>query len=47
MSPDGSNWTVVAAYDAALNGSLQVGFAVTSHDNSQLNTAVFSNPLAQ
>ncbi len=43
-SPDGVTWTQVGTTaTVALNSSLLVGLAVTSHDNTKLNTAVFDN----
>jgi subtilisin family serine protease/regulation of enolase protein 1 (concanavalin A-like superfamily) len=44
-SGNGSTWTQIAAFDLALNASIYVGLAVTSHDNTQLNTAVFTDPV--
>ncbi len=43
-SSNGVNWSQVMAYDVALNASVYVGLAVSSHDNAQLNTTVFANP---
>ena len=40
-SADGSVWTVVGTVSVALGNPVQVGFAVTSGDNSKLCTAVF------
>ena len=43
-SPDGVNWTQVGnATTVSLNTSVLVGLAVTSHDNTKLNTSVFDN----
>jgi regulation of enolase protein 1 (concanavalin A-like superfamily) len=43
-SSDGSTWNQIAAYELTLPTSVYVGFALTSHENSQLGTAVFTNP---
>jgi subtilisin family serine protease/regulation of enolase protein 1 (concanavalin A-like superfamily) len=43
-SADGITWNQFAAFDIALNATVYAGLAVTSHDNAQLNTAVFTNP---
>ncbi|MES2696088.1 MAG: putative Ig domain-containing protein, partial [Verrucomicrobiota bacterium] len=43
-SPDASAWTEIAAFDVTLGATAYFGFAVTSHDASQLATAVFSEP---
>jgi PKD repeat protein len=43
-SRDAASWTEIARYDVALADTVYVGFAVTSHDNAQLNTAVFTDP---
>jgi hypothetical protein len=45
-SPDGVNWTMVPSSTttlAALTGSLLAGLAVTSHNTSQMSTAVFDS----
>jgi regulation of enolase protein 1 (concanavalin A-like superfamily) len=42
-----STWTEIAAYDFPLGQTFYVGFAVCSHDTSQLATAVFANPAVQ
>ncbi len=42
-SYDFDNIIAVAAYDLGLGATVYVGLAVTSHDNSQLNTATFSS----
>lgn len=38
---DGKNWTQLGSVTAPLAGSLYFGFAVSSHDNTQLATAAF------
>lgn len=43
-SADGVTWTQLASYDGLLTNTLLVGFAVTSHDPSNLATAVFTDP---
>lgn len=43
-SPNGSAWTLLASYTLAMSGPVDVGFAVTSHANAQLNTTVFTDP---
>ncbi|MEO9027542.1 MAG: hypothetical protein ABI413_01870 [Ktedonobacteraceae bacterium] len=46
ISQDGSNWTLIPNSTVTINGigsSALVGLAVTSHDGSQVSTAVFSN----
>jgi regulation of enolase protein 1 (concanavalin A-like superfamily) len=43
-SPDGVTWTPFATYSVAMSTSAYFGFAVTSHDNTQLNQAVFADP---
>lgn len=43
-STDGVTWNQFAAYDVAFGATVYVGMAVTSHDNTQLNSAVFANP---
>lgn len=44
---DGVNWTQGASQDVIMGATVLVGFAVTSHDNTQLNTAVFNNAVVQ
>lgn len=46
-SPDASAWTEVAAFDVTLGATAYFGFAVTSHEPSQLATATFSEPFVQ
>lgn len=46
-SPDGVTWTNYAAYTLSLGATAYFGFAVTSHDNTQLNTAVFEDPFVE
>ncbi len=43
-SPNGSAWTLLASYTVPMSGPVDVGFAVTSHANAQLNTTVFTDP---
>ena len=40
-SADGATWTVVGTVSVSLTNPVQIGFAVTSGDNSKLCTAVF------
>lgn len=40
-SADGNAWTVVGTVSVAMGNPVQIGFAVTSGDNSRLCTAVF------
>jgi len=42
-SQDGVNWTEVGRDTLSIDGSVEIGLAVTSHDASQLATAVFDN----
>jgi regulation of enolase protein 1 (concanavalin A-like superfamily) len=46
-SPDAITWTEIAAYDIEMSSTVYVGFAVTSHDKTQLNTAVFTDPFVE
>lgn len=46
-SPDGIAWTQVAAFDVPMTAGVFAGFAVTSHDNTKLNTAVFADPFVE
>jgi regulation of enolase protein 1 (concanavalin A-like superfamily) len=43
-SADGTTWTQFAAYDVTMGVTAQVGFALTSHDNTQIGAAVFADP---
>jgi regulation of enolase protein 1 (concanavalin A-like superfamily) len=43
-SPDGETWTNYATFTIPMSATAFFGFAVTSHDNSQLTTAVFTDP---
>jgi hypothetical protein len=43
LSPDGQSWTTVGSVTATLPAKVQGGFAVTSHDTTALNAAVFDN----
>ncbi len=42
-SSDGITWIVMDTITLALNSDVYIGLAVTSHDNSALSTAVFSD----
>lgn len=42
-SSDGVNWTSVGSETIAMNATIYVGLAVTSHDNNVLNTSTFTN----
>ncbi|PYV39519.1 MAG: silent information regulator protein Sir2, partial [Acidobacteria bacterium] len=42
-STDGVAWTLVGSTSITMNNSLYVGLAVTSHNNSVLNTSTFDN----
>jgi hypothetical protein len=42
-SPDGANWSQVGIITLSLSSTYYVGLALTSHDNTQLNTATFDN----
>ena len=42
-SLDGVNWTVVGSQTLAIADPILIGLAVTSHNNSELNTATFNN----
>jgi hypothetical protein len=42
-STDGMNWTSAGSITVAMGSTVDVGLAVTAHDNSQLNTATFDN----
>ena len=43
-SQDGITWTEIVAYEFPLGQTFYVGFGVTSHDTTQLATAVFTDP---
>jgi subtilisin family serine protease/regulation of enolase protein 1 (concanavalin A-like superfamily) len=47
VSANGTAWTLLGNYAFPSGGTIYVGFAVTSHDNAQLGTAVFSDPFIQ
>jgi len=47
VSANGSAWMLVTTVDFATSAPVHVGFAVTSHDRTQLNTAVFADPFIQ
>ena len=42
-SSDGVNWTSVGSATIAMNSQINVGLAVTAHNNGSLNNAVFDN----
>jgi hypothetical protein len=42
-SSNGSAWTTVGSVTIAMASTVQIGLAVTSHDNSKLATASFDN----
>jgi regulation of enolase protein 1 (concanavalin A-like superfamily) len=44
FSADGVNWIDHGYYIISMATTVYFGFAVTSHDNTRLNTAVFSDP---
>jgi regulation of enolase protein 1 (concanavalin A-like superfamily) len=46
-SPDGVTWTPFATHTVPMGATVQAGFAVTSHDATQLNTAVFTDPFIE
>ena len=43
ISPDGTNWTSDGSVTIAMNSSLEIGLAVTAHNNGLLNLSVFDN----
>jgi len=43
-SADGTTWTPFATFTVSLSSTAYFGFAVTSHDTSRLETAVFTDP---
>jgi regulation of enolase protein 1 (concanavalin A-like superfamily) len=43
ISPDGSTWTTVATTTLSIGTDALIGLAVTSHDPSRLNHAMFDN----
>jgi len=43
ISPDGSAWTVVGQTSVSITATSVIGLAVTSHDTSVVNTAIFDN----
>ena len=46
-SPNGVTWTTVATHTVSMSTTVHVGFAVTSHNNTALNTAVFTDPFIE
>src|SRR4029077_21138808 len=47
LSSDGTNWTTVGSVTLSVASAASAGLAVTSHDPSVLNTAVFDDVAAQ
>jgi regulation of enolase protein 1 (concanavalin A-like superfamily) len=43
-SPDGVTWTTYATFTIPMGATAYFGFAVTSHDATKLNTAIFTDP---
>jgi regulation of enolase protein 1 (concanavalin A-like superfamily) len=43
-SGDGMTWQTITTFQVAMNATANFGFAVTSHDTTKLNEAVFSDP---
>lgn len=43
LSANGMNWESMGKIDIAMAGDVYIGFAVTSHNNSEIAKAVFSN----
>jgi hypothetical protein len=46
VSADGVSWTQVGSVSVTMPSSVMEGLAVTSHNNSQLNTSTFDNVTA-
>ncbi len=46
-SADGATWTLVRSLSVPLGATVQIGLAVTSHDDTQLATAKFDHVLKQ
>ena len=42
-SPDGVTWTLVGSVSMTMSNTAYIGLAVTSRDNSTLNTSTFDN----
>jgi hypothetical protein len=42
-SPDGITWTLITTQTVVMPASVYVGFAVTSHNNSTINTGTFAD----
>jgi hypothetical protein len=42
-SLDGVNWTVLGSQSIPIGDPILMGLAVTSHNNSELNTSTFDN----
>jgi regulation of enolase protein 1 (concanavalin A-like superfamily) len=43
VSADGSSWTTVGQQSIVMSGTIWVGLAITSHDNTQAGSATFDN----
>ena len=43
VSADGTSWTTVGSTSTTMPASVRIGLAVTSHDNTLLNTSTFDN----
>jgi regulation of enolase protein 1 (concanavalin A-like superfamily) len=43
VSPDGTKWELFENADVPMERNVYIGFAVTSHNNSEISKAVFSN----
>jgi len=43
VSPDGNTWTTIGTNTVPMAATVYVGLAVTSHDNTLLNTSTFDN----
>jgi uncharacterized repeat protein (TIGR03806 family) len=43
VSPDGNDWTSIGSTTNALNKNLSIGLALTSHNNSVLNSTMFDH----
>ncbi len=47
ISADGINWTFVGAETIAMNAALEIGLAVTAHNNGLVTTGAFSDVLVR
>ena len=43
VSADGANWTLVGQASIAMGSTVEIGLAVTSHDNTRTTTGAFTN----